>query len=93
MAEGIDSVAHRGALEGGGRTIAVLGSGILTVHPRENLGLARDISQHGAVISEQPPGAHPNVGRLMARNRLQSALARGVVVVESGATGVKCCNR
>ena len=87
LARGCDTAAHLGALEGGGRTIAVLGSGIRVIHPRENLGLAREIAERGAVISEQPPGAHPTVGRLMARNRLQSALSRGVVVVESRAQG------
>lgn len=87
LARGCDTAAHVGALEGGGRTIAVLGSGIRVVHPRENLDLARDIFERGAVISEQPPTAHPTVGRLMARNRLQSALCRGVLVVESGEKG------
>lgn len=87
LARGCDTAAHLGALEGGGRTIAVLGSGIRVIHPRENLGLAREIAERGAVISEQPPGAHPTVGRLMARNRLQSALSRGVLVVESRAQG------
>lgn len=87
LARGCDTAAHLGALEGGGRTIAVLGSGIRVIHPRENLGLAREIAERGAVISEQPPGVHPTVGRLMARNRLQSALSRGVLVVESRAQG------
>jgi DNA processing protein len=87
LARGCDTAAHVGALEGCGRTIAVLGSGIRVIHPRENLELARDISQHGAVISEQPPLAHPTVGRLMARNRLQSALSRGVIVVETREKG------
>lgn len=87
LARGCDTAAHVGALAGGGRTIAVLGSGIRVIHPRENLDLAREIAQRGAVMSEQPPGAHPTVGRLMARNRLQSALSRGVIVVESRAQG------
>lgn len=87
LARGCDTAAHLGALEAGGRTIAVLGSGIRVIHPRANLGLARQISQRGAVLSEQPPDAHPSVARLMARNRLQSALARGVLVVESGEQG------
>ena len=87
LARGCDTAAHVGALEGGGRTIAVLGSGILRIHPRENVDLAREASQHGAGISEQPPQAHPNVGRLMARNRLQSALSRGVIVVQAREEG------
>ncbi len=87
LARGCDTAAHVGALEAEGRTIAILGSGIRTIHPRENAELAREISRHGVVISEQAPSAPPNVGRLMARNRLQSALARGVLVVEARAEG------
>lgn len=87
LALGCDTGAHLGALEGAGRTIAVLGSGLRVITPRENLALARDISQHGAVISEQPPDAAPTVGRLMARNRLQAALARAVLVVEARQQG------
>jgi len=87
LALGCDTGAHLGALEGAGRTIAVLGSGLRVITPRENLALARDISQHGAVLSEQPPEAEPTVGRLMARNRLQAALSRAVLVVEARQQG------
>jgi len=87
LALGCDTGAHQGALSGGGRTIAVLGSGILVVHPHSNLELARVIAEHGAVISEQPPTAAAVVGRLMARNRLQSGLSRAIIVVESGESG------
>ncbi len=87
LALGCDSGAHQGALSAGGRTIAVLGSGILVIHPHSNLELAREIAEHGAVISEQPPTAEPSVGRLMARNRLQSGLSRAIIVVESGESG------
>lgn len=87
LALGCDTAAHEGALEGAGRTIAILGSGLRSITPRENLALARDISQHGAVISEQPPEAEPTVGRLMARNRLQAALSRAVLVVEARQQG------
>ncbi len=87
LALGCDTGAHQGALSGGGRTIAVLGSGILVIHPHGNLELAREIAEHGAVISEQPPTAEPSVGRLMARNRLQSGLSRAIIVVESGESG------
>lgn len=83
LARGCDTAAHEGALEGGGRTVAVLGSGILAIHPRENLDLAREITQRGAVVSECEPSAPPTVGRLMARNRLTSGLARGVIVVQA----------
>ena len=87
LAQGCDTGGHRGALSGGGRTIAVLGSGITVIHPRENVELARHIAEQGAVISEAPPDAYPSAGRLMARNRLQRGLARAVVVIESGERG------
>ncbi len=87
LALGCDTAAHEGALLGGGRTIAVLGCGIRVIHPRENLELARRIAEHGCIISEQPPDARPSVARLMARNRLQAVLARGVIVVQSGLEG------
>ena len=87
LALGCDTGGHRGALEGGGRTLAVLGSGILVVHPRTNVELARGIAERGAVISEQAPTAAPLRPHLMARNRLQSGLSRAVVVIESGESG------
>lgn len=87
LARGCDTEAHLGALDAGGRTVAVLGSGILAVHPRANLDLAREISGHGAVLSECEPSAPPTVGRLMARNRLTSGLARGVIVVQAREQG------
>ncbi len=87
LAIGCDTAGHHGALSAGGRTIAILGSGIRVIQPRRNLALARDIFRQGAVVSEQPPYAPPTVGRLMARNRLQSALSRGVLVVEARAQG------
>jgi DNA processing protein len=87
LARGVDTAAHRGVLDAGGRTIAVLGSGIRRVHPRRNRRLARTIRERGALVSEQPPDASPSAARLMARNRLTSALARGVVAVESTLRG------
>ncbi len=87
LARGIDTAAHRGALDGGGRTIAVLGSGIRHVHPRRNRRLAAHIAERGAVISEVAPEDNPSGARLMARNRLTSALARGVLAVESTLRG------
>lgn len=87
LALGIDSAAHRGALKAGGRTVAVLGSGIRHIHPKRNVRLAGRIARSGAVISEVAPDAHPTAARLMARNRLTSALARGVLAVESTARG------
>lgn len=87
LARGIDSEAHRGALAAGGRTVAVLGSGIRRIHPRRNVRLAGQVADCGAVISEVAPDAHPTPARLMARNRLTSALARGVLAVESTRSG------
>jgi DNA processing protein len=87
LALGCDTAAHVGALRGGGRTVAVLGSGIVAVSPRQNLELAREIAEHGAVFSEAAPGAQPSAGRLLARNRLQVGLSRAVLVVQAGETG------
>lgn len=87
LALGCDAAAHRGALEGGGRTIAVFGSGIQVVHPPENHELAVEILDSGAHLSELPPRARANTGRLMARNRLQSGLSCGVLVVEARLQG------
>lgn len=87
LARGIDTSAHTGALDGEGRTLAVLGSGIRVIHPRENIGLADKIADaHGAVLSEFHPNAPPKGPALMSRDRIISGLARGVIVVEA-ATG------
>lgn len=84
LARGIDTATHRGALDANGRTIAVLGSGIRNIHPRENASMADEISSgHGAVISEFHPTAPPTGPNLMARDRVTSGLARGVIVVEA----------
>ena len=87
LARGIDTAAHRGALDGEGRTLAVLGSGIRRIHPRRNIRLAGQIAANGAIISALPPDASPTGARLMARNRLTSALAGGVLAVESTNSG------
>jgi DNA processing protein len=84
LALGIDAMAHRGNLEGGASTIAVLGSGTDEVYPAANRMLARRILEKGgAVLSEYPPGTGPLKWNFPARNRIISALARGAVIVEA----------
>jgi len=84
LARGIDAAAHRGALAAGGRTIAVLGSGVLNVYPSEHESLANDVIASGAVVSESPPLAAPLAGSFPQRNRLISGLGLGVIIVEAG---------
>jgi DNA processing protein len=83
LARGVDTAAHRGALAVGGRTIAVLGSGIDVIYPHENRGLAADIARHGAVVSQFPPGTPPRPWHFPLRNRTLAGLALGVIVVEA----------
>ena len=83
LALGIDSAAHRGCLDGGGRTVAVVGTGLDRIHPKENVGLQADIIAHGGlIVSEQPPGTKANPRTLIARTRIQMAMADKVIVVQ-----------
>lgn len=86
MARGIDSAAHKGALAAGGRTVAVLGSGIDIIYPPENKKLAEEIRENGAVVSEFPFGTCPFPQNFPRRNRVISGLALGVVIVQAGET-------
>ncbi|MDD4802037.1 MAG: DNA-processing protein DprA [Syntrophomonas sp.] len=83
MARGIDTEAHRGALQAGGKTVAVLGSGVNVIYPRDNLKLYTSICETGLVMSEFPPHTHPEPGNFPVRNRIISGLCRGVLVVEA----------
>lgn len=84
MARGIDTAAHLGVLEAGGTPIGILGHGIDSVYPPENRRLFERAREHGVLLTEYPPGETPKAGNFPRRNRLITALSRGVVVVEMG---------
>jgi DNA processing protein len=84
LARGIDTAAHQGALDGGGRTVAVLGSGLGRLYPAENAALAAAVARDGAVVSEFPLDTGPWKGNFPRRNRVIAGWARAVVVVEAG---------
>ena len=84
LARGVDSAAHRGALAASGTTIAVFGSGADVVYPSEHEGLAHEIAERGAVVSELQPGTRPLPLFFPMRNRIISGLSRAVVVIEAG---------
>ncbi|MFA7572347.1 MAG: DNA-processing protein DprA [Lutispora sp.] len=83
MALGIDSAAHKGALKGRGRTIAVFACGLNYIYPRSGISLAREIVKHGAIISEYPLGIDAIPQNFPARNRIISGMSKGVVVIEA----------
>lgn len=83
LARGIDAAAHHAAIEAGGSTIAVLGTGIDVVYPRGNERLFRELEARGLIVSEFPPGTPPKKENFPIRNRVISGLARGTVIVEA----------
>ncbi len=87
MARGIDTVAHTTALQAGGRTIAVIGSGIDIIYPQDNVRLSRQIKERGAILSEYHIGTKPDAGNFPKRNRIISGMTLGTVIIESSETG------
>jgi DNA processing protein len=83
LARGIDAAAHRGALKAGGRTLAVLGSGVLNIYPPEHEQLAEEVAASGCVISESPPLFKPLSGSFPQRNRIISGLSLGTIIIEA----------
>jgi DNA processing protein len=83
LARGVDAAAHRGALAAGGRTIAVLGSGLSNIYPPEHVSLADEVAAAGCLLSEAPPRTQPTSGAFPQRNRLISGMSLGVIVVEA----------
>ncbi len=93
LARGIDTSAHRGALKAGGKTVAVLGSGLRMIHPRENCQLADDICVNGAILSECHPNEVVSSQRLIQRNRIISGISSGVILVEPRSGALNAAER
>ena len=87
MANGIDTAAHRGAMDAGAPTVAVLGCGADVIYPPDNAEIYHYAISHGAVVSELPPGAQPSPQHFPARNRIVTGLSRGTLIVESEIKG------
>ncbi len=83
LARGIDAAAHKAALEAGGRTVAILGSGLDKVYPQRNIGIAQQIAERGALLTEYPPGVSALPQHFPRRNRVISGICKGVLVVEA----------
>lgn len=83
LARGIDGAAHAGAVQAGGRTLAVLGTGVLKIYPPEHADLSKQVIEHGALISEFPLDTRPSPGLFPQRNRIISGLSHGVIVIEA----------
>ena len=86
LARGVDAIAHQAALKAGGRTIGILGSGVDKIYPPEHRGLAEQMMERGAIISDYAPGTPPDASNFPPRNRIISGLSLAVVVVEAGET-------
>ena len=86
LAKGIDAISHQSAISAGGRTLAVVGGGLDTIYPAENTALSRQILEHGALISEYPPGTRPRPENFPRRNRILSGLCLGVLIIEAAET-------
>jgi len=86
LARGVDAIAHQSTLKAGGRTIAVLGSGVDKIYPPEHRGLAEQMMERGAIISDYALGTPPDASNFPPRNRIISGLSLAVVVIEAGET-------